>query len=700
MKPATFDDLVVAVLDTPAKKNLDQLLADAAAADSPMPADMVESLNMIWEKWSNDETDDAQGEFCIGIAALDVPDNPLLRKMLPAAVRSVLPPYLGRNPIMKALGVRDENVPLKEFSARLRKLISLKTGSTIFMPSSQRWGVAGTIDNINASLSVNSIGSLGSTAAMPLELILREAVLLAPGPENLKLTEARNPVRSSDFRTIVTRKSLAPVTDEVMQEMARTGCARLMDRAAFDKYWNSSDTKVCTASRRACNGRSLKEMELLLAGEEAENARLTDEEADAFTAFFANLKPDTVTREPGLLASIVARVAPRIASDEQRDKIFSPLLGKAPFWPRKPAVSRYENLSVWGELSAKLLEKLAQATASVFPPQYVAECAMRVPLKSLNSLLGSIDDKLLIDTVYANKSCSADLLLWIWKNRRKHSEQMLSLLDVDNVMHALSVENLPKAWGVAMRELRVMLLDDAAFQKQLIDAAGGDAMMFAAELQGALFLNSGERQSLMVKLSRLSDKLRDYLENGAGQRILKAGSSERDEQTPVDNEPHYTSVKSHQRLIKELDDIINVYVPENREALKTARAHGDFRENSEFDAAKERRNFLSRRRTELERELARIQPIQLASIKVDGKTAIIGSEIDIVWDDGEKETYSLLGAWDGDPDRRFLAYRTRLGAAVVNHLVGDKVAIDGGRSGKLAAVRQLPAAIAAELDCK
>ena len=106
------------------------------------------------------------------------------------------------------------------------------------------------------------------------------------------------------------------------------------------------------------------------------------------------------------------------------------------------------------------------------------------------------------------------------------------------------------------------------------------------------------------------------------------------------------------------------------EALKVARAHGDFRENSEFDAAKERRNFLSRRRSELERELARIQPINLRAIKVED-SAVIGSEIELRYDDGEAEVYQLLGAWDGDPERKFLSYRTRLGAAVLNRRQGE-----------------------------
>ena len=65
--------------------------------------------------------------------------------------------------------------------------------------------------------------------------------------------------------------------------------------------------------------------------------------------------------------------------------------------------------------------------------------------------------------------------------------------------------------------------------------------------------------------------------------------------------------------------------------------------------------------------------------------------------DGVKETYSLLGAWDGNPERKFLSYKTRLGEAVLNRKVGDSFKI-GDRGCKLVAVRPLPAELIAELD--
>ena len=701
MDSAVFEELLISASEKPSKKTLDALLAQLAVAGNPIPSALVEQLNLLWEAWGDGELDDAQGAFCVGLAALPMTDSPVFRKMLVGGVKAVLPPYLSRNPVMKAIGVRDEAMSLAEISSRLQRLLALKNGVVIFLPGALRWGIAGAIDNINGSLAVSAFGLLGGAAAIPLDIVLREAVLLGTGPELMRLVDAgRTPISAADFRTLVGRKALVPVSETQMQAMAQSGCARNLDKAEFARYWSSSAAPgPKTGTRRSCDGRSLKEIDLLLTGEEAQHpGKFSAEEAAAFRRFFEHLKPETAVREAKLLASIVARLQPRSDAEELK-QMCTPLLGKAPFWPASPTKAPLTLLSVWGELAAKNLETLAAATAVIFPEEYLAECAMRLPLKSLNSVCNAVSDEMLYDFFREHKICSADFLLWIWKNRKKRpSEELLELINVENIVRALSADNLPKAWGVALRELRGLLLDNVDFQKQLIKAADGDAMMFAAVLQGALFLSSGERQSLMVKLARISPLLRDYLENGAGQRILKAGIGVSNAgEVPVANEPNYTSVRSHKRLEKELDDIINIHVPENREALKVARAHGDFRENSEFDAAKERRNFLSRRRSELERELARIQPINLKAIKV-GDTAIIGSEIELKYDNGETEVYQLLGAWDGDPERRFLSYRTRLGAAVLNHKVGDQFEVPGNRHCTLTAVRPLSAEIIAELD--
>ena len=260
---------------------------------------------------------------------------------------------------------------------------------------------------------------------------------------------------------------------------------------------------------------------------------------------------------------------------------------------------------------------------------------------------------------------------------------------------------MPKAWTSGLRELRNLLMDNADFHKFLVKLAG-DPLKLTASLQAALFLSSGERQSLVVKLARSSKELQSHLEQGAGEKILQAGMSEeeikRSSQKQADNEPSYTSIQSHRRLMQELDDIIKIHQPENREALKAARAHGDFRENAEFDAAKERRNFLSRRRGELEQELMSVQTIDMHKVKV-GDTAVIGSKVTLKYEDSDAtETYYLLGAWDGNPEKNYLSYKTRLGQVINNQKKGTLLDLPNGKKAVLAEVAPLDEEVYKDMD--
>jgi transcription elongation GreA/GreB family factor len=43
---------------------------------------------------------------------------------------------------------------------------------------------------------------------------------------------------------------------------------------------------------------------------------------------------------------------------------------------------------------------------------------------------------------------------------------------------------------------------------------------------------------------------------------------------------------------------------------------------------------------------------------------------------GKEETYTILGAWDGDPDRRIISYQTAIGQALLGKKVGERVSLN------------------------
>ena len=701
MDMAVLDDLVLAALDAPGKSNYDSLFDFLAKAGNPVPAEAADSLNTLWEGMIGALTPEG-AVFCYRTAALPLPGSELFRKLLVNATTKLLPPYQNKPPVMRAIGVRDDKLKVQEVAARWSKLQQLKNGSIVFLPGARRWGVIGSIDPLSGSVIINAFSGVGLNSATPLELVLSEAIVLTPGPEVNKLVSTIGNIPDyNGFHTIVKRRAVLPVPEDIMREMALAGCAREMSPTAFANYWQTGETPAAAPAagsapntRSSCRGRSLQEVNILLGNEAKAGAgKFTAEEAACFEQFFARLSPEIARREAKLLAQDVAGVVVRTPA-ENLQAVIAPLRSKAPFWPAAPAKASYDELAVWGDISARDIEALAAATAQGFSEEYLADCAQVLPLKALNSICPRVTPDTLFDVAVKLRRCSCDLLLWIWKNRKKHnSEKLLSLVNIENVCRSLNItEEPPRIWNASVRELRTALMDKSDFQQYLLRSCPG-MEQFARVLQGATFLDSRERQSLLAKMARNSEELREYLENGAARKLISADSGV---SAPAET-TEFTSALSRQRMQDELDDLVNVQIPENREALKTARAHGDFRENAEFDAAKERRNYLRRRREELERDLASIQAILMRDVVVED-TAVLGSVVDLEFSDNTKETCYLLGARDGDPEKKYLSYRSRLGAAILGRAVGDTFDVPGGRTCKLCAVRPLPPELIAELD--
>ncbi len=153
-------------------------------------------------------------------------------------------------------------------------------------------------------------------------------------------------------------------------------------------------------------------------------------------------------------------------------------------------------------------------------------------------------------------------------------------------------------------------------------------------------------------------------------------------------------------LTAELDNIVRVQVPENNKAIEVARGFGDFRENAEYDAAKERRRFLQRRRSELENLVATVQQIDFMQFKADTSKVSMGTAVTLLDASGTEKVYSLVGAWDGDPDRNLISYKTPFGEALLGAKAGEKVTLPGGIEATVKSIAPLAADLAKELSSK
>ena len=142
----------------------------------------------------------------------------------------------------------------------------------------------------------------------------------------------------------------------------------------------------------------------------------------------------------------------------------------------------------------------------------------------------------------------------------------------------------------------------------------------------------------------------------------------------------------------EYEELVKVKIPENRREIALARSYGDLSENFEFKAAKQMQSVLMRRKAELEQMLHNARGTSFEN--VDTSRVSIGTIVTLRDVDANKEeTYTVLGAWDGDPDRHVISYQTAVGQALLGHEIGETVSLgtEHGTTAQFAIVSIQPA---------
>jgi transcription elongation factor GreA len=139
--------------------------------------------------------------------------------------------------------------------------------------------------------------------------------------------------------------------------------------------------------------------------------------------------------------------------------------------------------------------------------------------------------------------------------------------------------------------------------------------------------------------------------------------------------PLIVSWSSLEKRRAEYEEIVKVKIPENTKEIAIARSYGDLSENFEFKAAKQMQSVLMRRKTELERMLHDARGTSFEN--PDTSRVSIGTIVTLRnAETNNEETYTILGAWDGDPDRHIISYQTAIGQALLGHEVGETVSLN------------------------
>jgi len=133
------------------------------------------------------------------------------------------------------------------------------------------------------------------------------------------------------------------------------------------------------------------------------------------------------------------------------------------------------------------------------------------------------------------------------------------------------------------------------------------------------------------------------------------------------------TVRGHELLQAELKRLKSVDRPNVIEAIATARAHGDLKENAEYHAAKEQQGFIEGRIKNIEGKLSHLQVIDVTAIDAKGRI-VFGSTITLLNEDTNKEiVYKLVGEDEADIKTGMISYSSPIARALISKSEGDVV---------------------------
>jgi transcription elongation factor GreA len=131
------------------------------------------------------------------------------------------------------------------------------------------------------------------------------------------------------------------------------------------------------------------------------------------------------------------------------------------------------------------------------------------------------------------------------------------------------------------------------------------------------------------------------------------------------------TVDGAERLQTELDELTRVKRPQVIARIRTAKEHGDLKENSDYHAAREEQSFLEGRVQAIE---ARLRSAVIVEAPAAGSRVGLGSVVTLD-DDGETVAYTIVGADESNPARGRISSSSPVGRALVGHDVGDFVVV-------------------------
>jgi len=256
-------------------------------------------------------------------------------------------------------------------------------------------------------------------------------------------------------------------------------------------------------------------------------------------------------------------------------------------------------------------------------------------------------------------SATSEMLVWLCTERNDWRGLINPEL-LAAILSALEREQ-HSAPGRASKLQRLLMEDRQLFQDMFGNADVGLARDALRRLQLSPLFDELTKRSLLARIVKVFPDLENMI----------AGAQ------PQEKAALVVSWSSLEKRKAEYEELVKKKIPENIKEIALARSYGDLSENFEYKAAKQMQAVLARQRAELEQALQNARGTSFEN--PDTSRVSIGTIV-TVRDRGSRkqETYTILGAWDGNPDRHIISYQTAIGQALLGHKAGEVVALPNG----------------------
>jgi transcription elongation GreA/GreB family factor len=323
-----------------------------------------------------------------------------------------------------------------------------------------------------------------------------------------------------------------------------------------------------------------------------------------------------------------------------------------------PAIKHRRTLDSFREANPERWVEIVRATLNVVPAKLCRECAQLLIHE------GKVDAlKETLARLVSQHTASSELLLWLAKER---SDAFADILGPEVFRAMLSAMERDQFNEKRSNRLRDYILDD---QQLLVDLIGSADLEVIKDLTRALQLSpcfdDMDKRSLLARIVKSYPAMQTLI---SGEATNKADSH------------LVVSWESLERRNNEYRELVDKKIPANSHEIAIARSYGDLRENHEYKAAKEMQKLLMRRKGELEAQLVRARGTDFANAKTD--VVSIGTIVNVTdLTSQNAEKFSVLGAWDSDPEQGVISYLTPVAQSLLNRKQGEEVEfeMDGGK---------------------